>query len=558
MINELDILIWFGLALLMLVLIVGIRLKIQKDLHFYANIIKYADARKNNVSGVRSIIPDNAVDTPAVLPRHTDNLFHEIFESAPECIILQTPDGIIELINHTGLVLLEAEKTGDITGQSIYELIAADYSKAYKEMVSKVFLGQRACLEYEMVTFGGKHRWMSTNAVPLKNGQQKITGLISITRDITKTRLLSQQLETHRNKLQTIIESEPECVKLQDVRGVIVEMNPAGLSMLKADRYDDVVGKVIYDFIVPEYIQEYRDLTEQVFDGGRGSMEFEVVGLKGGRRWLETHAAPLFDNAGNVSALLAITRDIDERKKNEARLYQQQTELARVCRLSTMGEMSSSLAHELNQPLCAVSSYAESARQLNSSDNSTLDELLGKIVTQSQRATQIIQNMREFVRKQTPRPESISASSIINNVIDFIEPDRKRSKVPVRLQIDAELPPVKADRVQIEQVLLNLISNALQAVQGLAEDQRSVMIQVSVQSRDELIFKVCNTGPDIASDVVDELFTPFYTTKSTGLGMGLSISRSIVEAHGGHIWYKNKEGYGPCFCFTLPVVSANE
>ena len=331
-----------------------------------------------------------------------------------------------------------------------------------------------------------------------------------------------------------------------------MEMNPAGLSLLNAAKHD-VIGKTIYDFMTPEYTDEYRELTAQVFNGGRGSMEFEVVSLEGRRRWLETHAAPLFDNTGKVSALLAITRDIDGRKKNEARLYQQQTELARVCRLSTMGEMASSLAHELNQPLCAVSSYAESARLLYISASKELDDLLDKIVLQSRRATQIIKNMRDFVRKQTPTPESISAASIINKVIDFIEPDLRREMINIRLQIDAELQPVKADRVQVEQVLLNLISNAIQAVRELPHDQRKITIKVLAESSEEIIFKVCNLGPDISADIVKELFTPFYTTKATGMGMGLSISRSIVEAHGGRIWYKTKQGFGACFYFTLPV-----
>ncbi len=123
------------------------------------------------------------------------------------------------------------------------------------------------------------------------------------------------------------------------------------------------------------------------------------------------------------------------------------------------------------------------------------------------------------------------------------------------LHITDELTPVKADRVQIEQVLLNLISNAMQAVSELPHDQRKITIKVLPESSEEIIFKVCNLGPDIAADTVKELFTPFYTTKATGMGMGLSISRSIIEAHGGRIWYRTKPGYGACFYFTLPVSS---
>jgi PAS domain S-box-containing protein len=481
--------------------------------------------------------------------------FRAIFESTPACVQLQDKNLIVERLNKAGLLLFETSLPSNIIGHSIYDFIVEQYHPAYQKMNEAVFNGEQSCLEYEILTFPGNRRWMRTTAVPLRNAQQKVTHLIAITHDITENRRLSHQLEAQRNQLQTIIESEPECVKLQDAGGVIMEMNPAGLSLLNAKNNEDVIGKTIYDFIAAEYKDGYRDLTARVFGGGRGSMEFEVFSMDGQRRWLETHAAPLFDNAGEVTALLAITRDIDGRKKNEARLREQQTELAHVNRLSTMGEMASSLAHELNQPLCAVSSYAESARLLNKSENIELDELLEKIVHQSLRATQIIRSMRDFVRKQTPAPKSISAESIIKSVIEFIEPDRQRDMVQIRLKVASNISPIKADRVQIEQVLLNLLSNAIQALRKLDTQERVINIEVLQETRDEVLFKVNNAGPGIKQVVAAELFTPFFTTKDTGLGMGLSISRSIVEAHGGRIWYRSEAGDSPCFCFTLPTVA---
>lgn len=480
--------------------------------------------------------------------------FRAIFESTPACVQLQNKNFIVERLNQAGLLLFETSQPSNIIGHSIYDFIVKQYHPAYQKMNEAVFNGEQSCLEYEILTFPGNRRWMRTVAVPLRNTQQKVTHLIAITHDITENRRLSQLHEAHRNQLQTIIESEPECVKLQDASGVIMEMNPAGLSLLDAKNNEDVIGKVIYDFIAAEYKDEYRDLTARVFGGGRGCMEFEVFSMDGQRRWLETHAAPLFDNAGEVTALLAITRDIDGRKKNEARLREQQTELAHVCRLSTMGEMASSLAHELNQPLCAVSSYAESARLLNQSENIELDKLLEKIVHQSLRATQIIQNVRDFVRKQAPAPKSISAESVINSVIEFIEPDRQRGMVQIKLKIAPNISPIKADRVQVEQVLLNLLNNAIQALRKLDTEERIISIEVLQEAREDILFKVSNAGPAIKQAIAAELFTPFFTTKDAGLGMGLSISRSIIEAHGGRIWYVSEADDGSCFCFTLPTV----
>lgn len=519
---------------------------VQRHLATQVNQFKENKNKKQFVNDLA--IEDLSVDEHA-------GLYKRVFDSAPDCVKIQKQDGTIEKINRVGLALLETEQSSSILGKSIYDMILPQYQKAFQTMSDQVFQGRSGFLEFEISTLQGNRRWVRTNAQPLRDANQKIIKLIAITYDITDNKLISQQLESHRNKLKTIIESEPECVKLQNAKGIITEMNPAGLSLLDADRSEDVVGKTIYDFITPEYVDDYRDLTKRVFEGGHGSMEFEVFCLNGNRRWMKTHAAPLFDSAGNVSSLLAITRNIDERKKNEARLYQQQIELARVCRLSTMGEMSSSLAHELNQPLCAVSSYAESARQLNLLGNPDLDSLLDKIVSQSWRATQIIKNMRDFVRKQTPQPDTISPAAIIKTVLGFVEPERRRENIKIELDLVKNLPLVNADPVQIEQVLLNLISNAMQSMLQLPVDQRKLTLQVVKEFDQEVLFKVYNAGPGISDAIVKELFTPFYTTKATGLGMGLSISRSIVDAHGGDIWYKYEPDYGPCFSFTLPAVN---
>lgn len=556
MINEPNILLWFALTLIITALVVVVLQKVLRR-NAYCSTIMLSNSAED-IHPVLSKDTRSVKITPAIATlsdQEQNNLYRRIFDSTPECVILQKRDGIIELMNNTGLKLLETKESSEVIGSSVFDYIAKEYHQGYREMVNKVFLGNHESMEYEIVTFLGNRRWMQTDVAPLRGSHHEIVSLIAITRDITENNLLSKQHKVHMNKLQTIIESEPECVKLQDGKGEILEMNPAGLSLLEAKKCDDVIGKIVYDFITPEYVNEYRELTKKVFNGNRASMEFQVIGLNGRRRWLETHAAPLFDNFGNVSELLAITRDIDERKKNEARLHQQQAELARVCRLSTMGEMASSLAHELNQPLCAVSSYAESARCLNSSKDKELDTLLEKIVYQSQRSTQIIKNIRDFVRKQSPEPEAVSAASVVKNILDFVAQDLRNGMVNVNIHIADSLPLMIVDRVQIEQVLLNLISNAIEAMQELDTEKRIITIQVKPDSNEEVIFNICNTGPCISADVEKDLFTSFYTTKPTGMGMGLSISRSIVEAHGGSIWYTSEHGHeSSCFCFTLPIL----
>ncbi len=484
-------------------------------------------------------------------PNQTEQ-FCTFFDSAPESVSLQLMDGTIEQINLAGVSLFKANYASQVIQHSVYNFIALEYHDAYHEMSQAVFRGKPGFIEFELVSLKGTLHWLQSYMIPLRDEENNIVHILAITRDISKQKVMLQQLELQRNQLQTIIESEPECIKLQDRHGAILEINPAGLSLLDAQYSEQVIGKTVYEFLIPEYREEYHRLTETVFKGGRGSMEFEVFSLNGKRRWLETHAAPLMNNEGQVSALLAITRDIDERKKTEEQLRQQQVELARVCRLSTMGEMASTLAHELNQPLCAISSYAESAQLLNIDANVELEKLLKKIVCQSQRATQIIQHIRDFVRKQSPQPVFTSVEEILSTVTEFIEPERRKERIDVRLQIPGELRPIKVDRIQIEQVLLNLFSNAIQAMQVIPHQDRKIKVSVSNESSHKLLFRFFNAGNPIDKAIASQLFIPFYTTKSTGMGMGLAISRSIIEVHGGQIWYQEPVGGGACFYFTLP------
>ncbi|RCX30217.1 PAS domain-containing protein [Thioalbus denitrificans] len=484
--------------------------------------------------------------------RGDDLLFRTLFEAAPECVKLQSREGIVERMNAAGLALLEASRPGRIVGRSVYGVIAPEHHAAYRALTEAVFRGEPGTMEFELLTFRGRRRWLETHAVPLRAAPGgAVTGLLAITRDITERKWMTRQLEEQRNRLRTIIESEPECVKLHDRQGVILEINPAGRALLDAVSSGQVVGRTVYDFLVPDYHAAYRALTRRVFAGERATLAFEVTGLGGRRRWLETHATPLRDGEGHIDALLAITRDIDQRKRAEAKLRQQQAELAHVCRLSTLSELASGLAHELSQPLCAISSYAESAAALPGADGEVRN-LLERVVEQSGRAATIIGRLRDFVRKRAPRPAATPPQVIVDNVLHFTAAELRHHGVILHSSVTPDLPPVRADRVQIEQVLINLITNAIQALARVPAGERRINLEAALEDGATIAFQVCDNGCGISPQHCTRLFTPFFTTRSGGLGLGLSISRTIVEDHGGRIACTVEDGETR-FRFTLPV-----
>jgi signal transduction histidine kinase len=225
-----------------------------------------------------------------------------------------------------------------------------------------------------------------------------------------------------------------------------------------------------------------------------------------------------------------------------------------------MGEMASAMAHELKQPLAAINYFASACANLVTSggaDDGKQIDYLNDIREQSLRAGKIISRLRDFVRKREPHHAPVDIGELIRETVGFVMPQAHEKRIKIRLQLDDRLPPVAADRIQIEQVILNLVRNAMEAVDGDESAQQQVLIQTAV-SNDYLEVSVSDTGPPLSRDVIERAFERFFTTKAKGMGLGLPISRSIIEAHGGRLGIKANPGRGATVWFTLPVAQEGE
>ncbi len=365
------------------------------------------------------------------------------------------------------------------------------------------------------------------------------------------------RLQENEYRLRAIIESEPECVKLQAADGTVLEINPAGLKLVDAERPEDFIGKQIYCVVAPEHQVLYRENMQRVFSGEAVAYEFKLITLKGRTCWMETHAAPLRDARGTIYALLGITRDITEHKQAEEQARRHQTELARVARLSTMGEMATGLAHELNQPLSAIANFARGCiRRLRNggADPSGLIEPLEEVCEQAERAGEIMRHVRDFVRKSEPRMSAVDINQVVRSVVKFSELEARQHNSIVSLDLAPAQPRVWADAIMIEQVICNLVRNAVEAMAEARSPRREVMIRTLPHGENAIEIEIVDTGPGIDGTVIDQVFDQFFTTKSEGVGMGLSISRSIVESHGGSIRAESRAGGGATFRFTLQAI----
>jgi PAS domain S-box-containing protein len=282
-------------------------------------------------------------------------------------------------------------------------------------------------------------------------------------------------------------------------------------------------------------------------------------GSDGGYRWFQTRVRPLRDNRGNIVNWCAVATDIEDRKRAEQereKLRQLEADLAHINRVSTLGEMAASLSHEIKQPIAAAITSANSCIEWLAHEPPNLDRAraaAARIDKYGNRAAEIIDRIRSLYKKSPSPRELVEVNGIIKEILTLLKCEADRYSVAMRTELAAELPTIMADRVQLQQVLMNLMLNAIEAM----EDAGGVVTVKSQLGEDgQIEISVNDTGPGLPLGKADQIFDAFFTQKPQGSGMGLAISKSIVESHGGRIWANGDGGRGATFHFTLPAAPA--
>jgi two-component system sensor histidine kinase DctS len=345
-------------------------------------------------------------------------------------------------------------------------------------------------------------------------------------------------------------------MRAKDIDGRIIYVNPAFCRMVGFAAEELIGCPPPMPYWVPELLDETLAVYRAVLDGKAPPEGFEITfQRRGGERFdALIYEAPLIDADGRHTGWMASVVDITDRKRAEELARQQSEQLARTARLVSMGEMASSIAHELNQPLSAVASYATGSLNMIRAGCSGADvaPAIERIAEQARRAGQIVHSIYNVVRRSEPRIAPLTVAALIEEAVAFIAPDAKKYGVEVSVRNDGGVATVPGDRVLLEQVLLNLARNACEAMARVAPEERRLAITVERVGA-ELVFSLADRGPGIAPDVADTLFSPFVSTKPEGMGMGLCICRTIIERHRGRLWFEPAEPRGTVFRFTLPV-----
>lgn len=407
----------------------------------------------------------------------------------------------------------------------------------------------------------GVERWVSVDKVPTFDDDGNVNGLLLFSYDITHIKRIEEALRQSEERFRQLAENIDSAFWMFDHQlDRMVYVSPAHSQIF--GRSPEAMYKNPQEF-ADSVLPADRALVESKIarqnSGQATEVEYRISRPDGEVRWIRDRAFPIRDQSGKVIRLAGIADDITHLKETEEKLQQHRNELAHAARLTTMGELAAGLAHELNQPLAAISNFAvvgeEMAKGVTPLDEDRLAEVLSMLRSQAIRAGEIIRRVGSFASRTVPRRTRVNLNTIAQDATQLLAIDFRQSNARLSMKLDESLPHVAGDPVQLQQVLVNLIRNALDAIRdhAAAEGKRSVTV-ITTRSGDDVELAVLDTGSGLGENI-NRIFEPFFTTRDDGMGLGLRISRSIAEAHGGELLASNRPEGGAIFRVLLPAAS---
>ena len=378
-------------------------------------------------------------------------------------------------------------------------------------------------------------------------------------------RRVERALEESDRRFRLMAETVPEILWMESVE-------PRAILYVSA-RYEQIWGRPLGDLqrdpnlwleaIHPEDRDDVSSVHKRWLAGegtGRYDVTFRIVRPDGETRWIHGRGILIRDDQGRPYRAAGIAEDVTEAKRSHEVLAKAQAELAHVTRITTMGQLAASIAHEVTQPLAAVTTNGSACLRWLAREPPDLEEArqaAARIVNDARRAAEVIAKVRALTRKAPARKEWVDVNEAIGEVIMLTRTEAQKSRVALQTRLSPDVPRVLADRVQLQQVLLNLIVNGIEAMNEAAEEPRHLVIGSTKDVSNGVLVTVGDSGAGLNAGTVDRLFEAFHTTKAGGMGMGLAISRSIIESHGGRIWATPNMPKGAVFHFTIPAGAAS-
>jgi PAS domain S-box-containing protein len=429
----------------------------------------------------------------------------------------------------------------------IPEGIYSQFNKQRK-LLFRAFGGNPGRAEFPYPSPDGTVRYFDVQWSPVRLSG-KIIAVAEITRDVTEQK-------ASERKFRTVANFTYDWEYWEDPEGNLLFVSPS-CERITGYTQDEFLNKpkILIDIVIPEDKNILDNHRHSSYEGkGLREIQFRIRKKDGTIRWIEHVCQPVEDEQGVFLGYRASNRDITKRRFAQQESQQLRSELIHASRVAAMGELTAAIAHELSQPLTAVLTNAQAAQRFLKMENPDLKEvreILTDIIGDDNRAKEIIQKLRALLRKSEHKFEKININEIVQDVLPLLHSDSVIKNVNLKTQFEMDLPYVFGDKIQLQQVLVNIILNGFEAMNNT--DSKELCIITKLKDPYTIIVSIKDSGPGFKVKHVEDLFQPFFTTKASGMGMGLSICRSIIDSHGGKLWAKNNPDQGATFNFTIPV-----
>ena len=488
--------------------------------------------------------------------RESEAQWKEVFEHNPVMYFMVDADGTVLSVNTFGAAQL-GYQVSELRGQSVLKVFFEDDRELVRESVDLCLtnIGQTHSWEIRKVRKDGSALWVRENAKAVRRLDGRLIVLIAC-EDITERKEAENALRQNRNYLAEAQRlSHTGSFGWRVATGEIIWSDET----FRIFGYDKAPSVTI-DMVVRRIHPDDRAGAQQTIDRAtRDGRDFDhayrLLLPDGSVKHVHATAHAVTDASGSIEFVGAVT-DVTARKRAEERLHEAQAELAHVARVTALGELAASIAHEVSQPLAAVVANAAACRRWLDRAPPNLEEArstVQSIIKDGNRAGEVIQHVRALVNKTIDQKAPLGINEVVNEVITLLQHELVSHRMSLRMELAPALGLVLGDRIQLQQVVLNLVINAIEAMQPVTDRPRELVIRTDEDETRQIRVAVSDSGVGIAAGNADRLFDAFFTTKSGGMGMGLSICRSIVESHGGRLSASSNDGPGATFQFILPL-----
>jgi two-component system, LuxR family, sensor kinase FixL len=489
--------------------------------------------------------------------RESESRFRIVADAAPVLIWMSGADKLCTFFNKPWLEFTGRGMEEELGNGWASGVHADDLQKCFKTYTEAFDARQPFVMQYRLRRNDGEYRWVSDQGVARYDARGKFAGYIGSCVDVTELINKDEALRESEERMRLAADAGNLGIWEWDLSKDEIWATNARRALLGWP----ASGKIGFEAFISRVHPDDRDRIRQAIDdaihkGQDYDSEYRLVLPDGVVRWMATRGSVHLDALGNPDRLLGVSIDVTARKQAELEAKQRRDELSHLSRVALVGELSASIAHELNQPLAGILTNAGAGECLidrGDVDLKEIRELLADISADARRAGDVVRGIRGMIRKEQVTRRRINLNDVVNSVVHIIGSDALLHACELKTSLEAALPTVEVDPVQIQQVLINLVVNAFDAMRETAESKRKVEITTQQSGDGAVCISVRDYGAGISEEMRSRIFDQFFTTKPEGLGMGLAIARSIVEAHAGTIGAENAQDEGARFHFTLPI-----